>query len=235
MAAPLPFRVAQVVLRCYPRAWRRRYAGEMHALLLESHSSWHSVTDLATGAIREWVTPAQSGWPTRSALTRASLTLLFVFYVGPIAVTWVSQVLGELVRFRAGALPYAAGLEAAMMWLAASTCLTTGAIRNGVALLRRSPRMPVMLGRHALLGLALLAFVAGVLESASRETASHFWLLDLMPYARAFSLGGLACAQSASGARLARLNQATARRLRRTRLLRHIGPTLGLGGGGAHA
>jgi hypothetical protein len=154
---------------------------------------------------------------------------LLGFYVGPQAMTWASLTVGELVRSRLGGLPEPAGLLSAVMWLAASTWLSTGVIRNGVALLRRSPRLPVMLNRKALVVLALLALVAGILESASRETTSRFWLVAVMPYLRAFTLGGLACAQSARGIRLGTLNMAAARRLQRRRLLEHVGPTLDLG------
>ncbi|HUR20236.1 MAG TPA: hypothetical protein VMZ90_05460 [Vicinamibacterales bacterium] len=92
-----------------------------------------------------------------------------------------------------------------------------------------------MLGRNALLGLALLALVAGILESATREAASRSWLIDAMPYFRALGFGSLACQQSARLAQIARLTQARARRRERAELLRHVGPTLGLGGGGARA
>jgi hypothetical protein len=174
-------------------------------------------------------------WPSRQALTQAHLTMVVGFYAGTLVITWVSLLLGALLRSNVGALPNAAELAAAAAWLAVSTLLTTGVIRNATALLRRSPRMPVMLGRNTLLGLMVIALVAGVLESASREATSRFWLIDVMPYLRAFTLGSMACGQSARMARLTRLRQAAARRLHRARLFRHVGPTLGLGSGGTSA
>ena len=231
MAAPMPLRIARVIVRCYPAAWRRRYAEEMRSLLDETPSSWRSAADLTIGAIREWVAPAHAGWPTRPALTRAQFSLLLAFYAGPMAITWLSLACGNLLRSRAGSPPRFVELVAAIMWLAVSTWLTTGAFRNGAALLRRSPRLPVMLERKALLGMALLALVAGILETASRDATSHFWLSELMPYVRAFTLGSLASPQSARSIRLVRLNQAVVRRLQRRRLLQHLGPTLGLGDG----
>jgi hypothetical protein len=161
--------------------------------------------------------------------------MLMVFWVGPFVIAWVSQVLGNLLRSHVGALPYAASLATGTAWLALGTWLSTGALRNAAALLRRSPRVPVMLEKNALLGLMAVVLAAGVIEKASRETTSQFWLVELMPYMRAFTLGVMACGQSARMARLTRLHQARARRLRRAELLRHIGPTLGLGSGGTHA
>ena len=231
MSAHLPLRFARAILRCYPPAWRRRYADEVRSLLDETHPSWRSAADLTRGALREWVAPVHSGWPTRQALTRAQFTLFLAFYVGPIVITWLSLTVGDFVRARFGALPYAAGFVSAVMGLAVSTWLSTGVLRNAAAMLRRSPRLPVMLEGRVLLGLALLALIAGILASASRETTSESRLLALTPYLSAFTLGGLACMQSARAVRLARLNQAVVRRLQRRRLLEHIGPMLNLGDG----
>ncbi len=236
MPAPFSLRVAQMVLRCYPPAWRRRYAEEVRALLDESQPAWTVAVDLAAGAVREWVSPRHPAWPTRQALTRAQLTLFLAFYIGPLIITWLSQVFGGFVRSEVGPMPAAGDTVAAIMWTAATTWLTTGAIRNSVAVLRRSPRVPVMLGRNALIGLAVLALLVGIFESASGAPAiSSFWLVSVMPFARNFTLGGLACGQSARMVRISRLQQVAASRRRRDQLLKHVGPTLHLGGGGTPA
>lgn len=41
----------RLALALYPRSWRRRYEGEMHALLEDSGAGWQAVFDLVRGAL----------------------------------------------------------------------------------------------------------------------------------------------------------------------------------------
>ncbi len=47
-------RIARVLLRCHPAAWRARYEGEVAALLDDSDVGVRDVLDLAGSAAREW-------------------------------------------------------------------------------------------------------------------------------------------------------------------------------------
>ena len=58
------------LLRFYPRPWRVRYQREMQALLQDMPVGWRHVANLASGALREWLSPRALGWPARSAAGR---------------------------------------------------------------------------------------------------------------------------------------------------------------------
>jgi hypothetical protein len=45
------------LLRLYPRAWRRRYAAEVHAMLDEEPRSLCLGVDLVAGAVDAWMHP----------------------------------------------------------------------------------------------------------------------------------------------------------------------------------
>jgi hypothetical protein len=223
-------RVAHALLRCYPPAWRRRYAEEVRALVDESEAGWRLPANLGVSAAREWLSPRPAAWPTVSSLTRAHLATLFASWTGSIALAWVSVYLGETLRWSLGRLPESAGLLAVGMWGGLSALIFTGSIRNAIALTRGLPRMPVMLGGNLLLGLLLTALVAGILERAAEDAPSSFWLMSLYPYFRAISLGPVAWEMSAWMIRLNRVERLAAERHRRSSLQRHVGPRLDLGG-----
>lgn len=227
--APLSLRVAHTLLRCYPPAWRRRYADEVRTLIDESGASWGVAANLAASAAREWVSPRAAAWPTHSALTRAHFAILLASWVGSIALAWVSLYLGAVLRSRVGDLPEAAGFLAVGIWTVLSGTVFTGTIRNAIALNRGSTRMPATLGRNVLLGLFLMAFVAGILERAANQPSS-VWLVNLSPYFRAITLGPMAWGLSARMIRLNKLERIAGKRQRRADLLRHVGPRLDFDG-----
>ena len=49
-------RLARIVVRWYPRAWRSRYADEVLALLDERPATSRDAVDLASGCVRQWGT-----------------------------------------------------------------------------------------------------------------------------------------------------------------------------------
>ena len=236
MASRIPQRFAHALLRLYPPAWRRRYADEMRSLIEDSQPGWGATLNLAASAAREWVSPTCAVWPTKRVLVRAYVTLYLILTAGPVGLTWVSFKLGETLQAWFGVLPQSVALVPGLLSTAMAFWLTTGAIRNGVALLRGSPRLPVGLQRSTVIAVILFMFVVGILESAARDPQLPSpWWVSAVPYVRAFTLGSLLEGQSARMARVTRAFNAVHRRTARQNLLRYAAETLNLHDGGSAA
>jgi hypothetical protein len=77
---PLRRRLALLILRLYPRAWRRRYEQEQAGLVTDAAPRWSTVADLSRGALRERLDPALTD--AAGGLTMAQKVRRFVFSFG---------------------------------------------------------------------------------------------------------------------------------------------------------
>jgi hypothetical protein len=105
MAPINPRRIAQAILRCYPPAWRKRYAEEVRTLLAETGVGWRQAGDLARGALHEWVTPRGYAWPTASALNRAIGAVLVMSLAGGALIEAVAQWLAAQILLAGVGVP----------------------------------------------------------------------------------------------------------------------------------
>ena len=90
-------RVANRIIRLYPRPWRRRYGAEMQAILDEIPIRWSQVADLARGAVREWLSPRAFGWPARSAAGRIQFARGLKYFTVAYAIDGLGRVLAAEV------------------------------------------------------------------------------------------------------------------------------------------
>jgi hypothetical protein len=120
MAPINPRRIAQVILRCYPPAWRKRYAEEVRTLLAETGVGWRQAGDLARGAMHEWVTPRGYAWPTARVLNREIGVLLVISLAGGVLIEVVA-------RWLAADL-FVAGATVSLGGALPTTCLTLASL-----------------------------------------------------------------------------------------------------------
>lgn len=64
-------RLARAIVRCYPRAWRARYAAEALDLLGERAPTWGDLGNLAFHVLYTWLHPGLLGEGGASAVRRA--------------------------------------------------------------------------------------------------------------------------------------------------------------------
>ena len=125
-------RVANRIIRLYPRPWRRRYGAEMQAVLEQMPVRWRQVADLAGGATREWMSPRAFGWPARSAAGR----ILFVRGVTYVSAAYAIDGLARLIAWKlnpsAAEIPESVGISGAMLSTVAMLrlCLALGLHRK---------------------------------------------------------------------------------------------------------
>ena len=98
-------RVANRIIRLYPRPWRRRYGAEMQAILDEIPIRWSQVADLARGAVREWLSPRAFGWPARSAAGRIQFARGLKYFTVAYAIDGLGRVLAAEVSASNAGLP----------------------------------------------------------------------------------------------------------------------------------
>ena len=89
---PRAKRVALQLLQWYPGPWRARYFSEMRALLEEIPVGWGQAANVATGAVREWLSPRAVGWPARTAAGRLLVRRGVLFMAGAYALDGIVRV-----------------------------------------------------------------------------------------------------------------------------------------------
>lgn len=92
-------RVAFILIRLHPPAWRRRYADEVSALVEESPASFSSVLDLARSGVTQWtratwrsVVIEPGRWPHPGRLVGLWLLTVMSYYAGIFIAQFVEAV-----------------------------------------------------------------------------------------------------------------------------------------------
>jgi hypothetical protein len=80
--------LASVLIRLYPRAWRRRYGREMRELLAHRQTSLRTVADLIAGAIDARLNPQSA---TVAPITEGDHSMSNVFGCNPLGVSRQDQ------------------------------------------------------------------------------------------------------------------------------------------------
>jgi hypothetical protein len=96
-------RIAQLLTRLYPRAWRERYGQEFEALLLDGACGIRAGTNVIWSAISEHISPTQGGNMARPAYSfRAMLKHPSAFIPLAMSLIALALVLGRVAMFGTG-------------------------------------------------------------------------------------------------------------------------------------
>jgi hypothetical protein len=96
-------RLAQLLTRLYPRAWRERYGPEFEALLLDGNGGIHAGSNVIWSAIREHISPTQGGKMDQPVYSfRGMLKHPSAFVPVAMSLTALALVLGHVAMFGTG-------------------------------------------------------------------------------------------------------------------------------------
>jgi hypothetical protein len=134
----VPDRLARLILRTYPPAWRHRYGAEMLALIDARPNAWSHVLDLARSSAGEWVARTRRAarpaivaaliW-TASRLGGAFAASLSVWLVGSVLAAGLAAVFRE-------------GTAVSMTWVFAGDLALFARLAIGMALSLRDGSIP---------------------------------------------------------------------------------------------
>ena len=117
LSCPAVRRVAQHLLRWYPKPWRMRYSVEMRELVDEMPVRWRQVADLAVGAAREWMSPRAFGWPARSAAETIQFVRACKFFLGIVLLDIVARAVTARMADAHVTLPSVLGAAATPLFI----------------------------------------------------------------------------------------------------------------------
>ncbi len=194
-------RLAQLVLRCYPLAFRRRYGAELHALLDETPARALTVLDLSRGAFLAHLRPPAglTGLVDSGERLRASASGVLACWVAFAAAGFGFYKTTEDHPFEVAGSAHTllgdAHLAIQILAVVASVAVMAGALPLGVLALHRARSEPRLRRLVSLPPLAVLVFVGltRLMELLSSSQPAHHTNSAGAIAFIAWGLAGLAC------------------------------------------
>jgi hypothetical protein len=173
--------IARLIVRCYPRSWRERYADEVLAMLEASRPPLSDLADLGADCLGEWV--RAGGSSLRHPVPAGAIDLIVTALIS-VACAFVVRATGRALASQLAA-PLAPETASDAAQLVVFSCLGAILVWGLVLNLRIHvqaaqigipwPRFHFLTGRAVLL-FALAVGAVGVLERWSAPSGPTFWL-----------------------------------------------------------